>query len=450
MGYTQEVMPLRGAEINQKYLGMIIESGKKYLNDYNITVEKVKNSSAQYKGKPVPFLYSPMFFSPEEEEFLKDVVKKITNIGNKVTDKYIESAEYRKGYGFPKFIEEMILRDNKYKDHFPVGRFDIFYNSPGDFKFCELNTDGSSAMNEDNTIANILLESEALKDFNKEFDMKNRELFDTWVDASLQLYRQWKGVDHKPNVAIVDFVESGTSAEFLEFKKAYEKKGLDCIIADPRDLVYKDGGLYKDEYRIDLVYRRIVTFELIQKYEEVPDFIKAYMDDVMCTIGTIRSQVIHNKLFFKRLHDADTKAFLTDEENEFVKKHIPFTGILGNDENVRSEVVKNKDRYILKPMDMNASQGVYIGKDMDGENWKEAVEKSFDSDYLYQEFVEPPVRAFPVFHDGEFTSEQMKSIVGLFAYNGEYSGIYTRLSRSNIISGVTNYYAVPNIIAFKK
>lgn len=441
---------MKGIDINRSYHEKVLRNQTFYLNDYKKTVKRVADSNAKYKGKPVPFLFNPMFFSPEEEEHFKDIVNRITAIGNKVTERYIEDPEYRKSFGYPKLIDEMILRDNKYGVHAPIGRFDIFFNDIGDYKFCELNTDGSSAMNEDNTLAGILLESESLKEFGEEYSLKNRELIDSWVNESLKLYRRWKGGEHNPNVAIVDFTESGTPAEFIEFQKAYERLGLRCIIADPRELIYKEGALYKDDYKIDLVYRRIVTFELIQKAEEIPHFIEAYMADAMCTIGTIRSQIIHNKLFFKRLHDRDTQEFLTEEERIFIKEHIPFTGVLGGEGRVLNEVIENKVNYIIKPMDMNASQGVYVGKDQSQESWERVVNGAFDRDYLYQEFVDPPKRSFLVATETGFSIEEFKAIVGLFSYNESYAGIYTRLSKDNIISGVTNYYTVPSIIAYRK
>lgn len=441
---------MKGTDINRSYHEKVLRNQGSYMEDYKETVKRVANSNAKYKGKPAPFLFNPMFFSLEEEEYFEDIINWITAIGNKVTDRFIVDPEYRKSFGYPRFIEDMILRENKYGIHAPIGRFDIFFNDIGDYKFCELNTDGSSAMNEDNTLARILLGSKALKEFGEEYSLENRELIDSWVRESLKLYRRWKGRDHDPNVAIVDFTESGTSAEFIEFQNAYKRLGIKCIIADPRELVFREGSLFKEDYKIDLIYRRIVTFELIQKAEEIPDFIEAYMADAMCTIGTIRSQIIHNKLFFKKLHDKDTQEFLTEEERIFIKKHIPFTGVLSGDESVLSEVIMNKDNYIIKPMDMNASQGVFVGKDNSQGSWERVVREAFNRDYLFQEFVDPPKRSFLVANETGFSIEEFKAIVGLFSYNESYAGLYTRLSKDNIISGVSNYFTAPNIIAYRK
>jgi len=439
-----------GKVINDEYVSMILNNNSMYIEDYKDTVNKVANSNAKYKGKPVPFLFNPMFFSEEEGSQLGEIMSMMMKIGDKVTDRYINDSKYRKLFGFPKFIEEMIVRENKYDVNVPIARFDLFFHDKDSFKFCELNTDGSSAMNEDNTIGRILMDSKAVRDFSKDYELKNHELINLWVNESIKLFGKWDPTNKSPNVAIVDFVESGTSAEFIEFKKAYEKNGYNCIIADPRELVYREGKLYKDEYKIDLVYRRIVTFELIQKASEAQDFINAYMEDAMCVIGTIRSQIIHNKIFFKILFDEETQSFLDAQEIEFIKKHIPYTGIFGGDEKVYEHVLYNKDKYIMKPMDMNASQGVFVGRDLDEKEWEERLKEKFNMDYLFQEFIPPYKRDFIVFEDDKFTKKTFKSIVGVFMYNKKFAGLYTRIGTSNIISGVTNYFTVPNYIAKKR
>ncbi|NLY46994.1 MAG: glutathionylspermidine synthase family protein [Tissierella sp.] len=433
-------------DINREYIDLVMMNQEKYHDDYKLTVEKVKNSSAQYKGKPVPFLYHPFFVNERIVRDFTKISETMASIGNKVTNEYIANKDFRKKFGFPKLIEELIEIDNGYDVNIPIGRYDVFYESYDNFKFCELNTDGSSAMNEDNTIGKILLETKGLKDFSNHHSLDYFELIDSWVDESIKLYNKYDSTNQSPNVAIIDFIESGTSAEFEVFKNAYKSKGYNCIIADPRELKYRDGKLYFEDYRIDLVYRRIVTFELIDKADEIPEFIEAYRNRGFCCIGSIKSQVIHNKIFFKILHDEDTLALLSEEERDFVKAHIPHTGIFGGDQDVFNKVLNNKNKYIMKPMDLNASQGVYVGKDLSQEEWEARLKKDFNKEYLYQEFVENFSREYLVFEDGEFKVEEFNSVIGLFVYDEKFAGIYTRIGQKNIISGVTDYYAAPSIM----
>lgn len=437
---------MNALEVNQEYIDLILSNPDKYSKDYEITVKKVANSNAKYKGKPVPFLYHPMFFAEEDIKNFNKISDIIISITNKVTDRYVEDEIFRRKFEFPKLIEDLIQVDNGYDINVPIGRFDVFYKDFDNFKFCEINTDGSSAMNEDNTIGRILLETAGLKDFGEIYSLDYFELIDKWVDDSIEIYKNYDPNNENPNVAIIDFVESGTSAEFEEFKKSYIKKGYNCIIADPRSLDYRDGNLYKDDYRIDLVYRRIVTFELIEKADQIPVFIEAYKNRAFCCIGSIKSQVVHNKIIFKILHDSDTLEFLSEEERDFVKNHIPLTGLFKEDIEVYNEVLNNKDKYIMKPLDLNASQGVFTGRDLTQAEWNKRLDEAWNKDYLYQEFYDPFQRDQIVFKDGKPEVDSFKSILGLFIYKEKFAGMYTRISKNNIISGIADYYTVPNIL----
>lgn len=441
---------MNGDKVNSDYIDLIMSNPKKYYEDYKEAFEKVSNSTAIYKGKPIPFLAHPMFVTEDELCQFQKISDMMLSITNKLTKTYLEDGKFRKLFGFSELLEELILVDNGYDINVPIGRFDIFFKDYDNFKFCELNTDGSSAMNEDNQLAKILLETQALKDFGNQYKLNYFELFFSWVDESIKIYNKYTVENKKPNVAIVDFIESATTFEFEEFKKAYEERGYNCIIVDPRDLKYKDGDLYHEDYKIDLVYRRIVTFELIERSEEIKDFIQAYKDKAVCVIGSIRSQIVHNKIVFKILHDDYTLNLLSEEEQDFVKKHVPLTKIFSGDKSVFNQVLNNKEKYIMKPFDLNASRGVYTGRDFSQEEWEEKLLESWSEDYLYQEYCDPYTRDFVVYEDGEAVVKEFKQIIGLFLYNEKLAGLYTRIGENNIISGLTEYYTLPNIKAEEK
>lgn len=442
---------MHASKIINEYIDLIKSDPEKYYKDFLVTKEMVKNSTAYYKGLPVPFTYQPFFIDSHDEENFQYILDMILGISKKVTKEYIANPEYRKLFGFPKFIEDMILVDNGYGVEIPMGRFDIFYDSRDNFKFCEINTDGSSAMNEDMVIGKILSQSKGLKDFSLDYNLSTYELFDSWVRECLDLYAKYDLENKNPNVAIMDVMESASSNEFKEFKRAFERAGLNCEIVDVRNLEYRDGALYHEDYKIDLIYRRLVTFELINYKDECQAFIDAYMDQKVCTIGSIQSQVVHNKIFFKILFDEETKALLTDEENEFVKNHIPYTGILGGDRNVLEKLKKDKDAYIIKPMDRNASTGVYVGLDLSQEEWEKNIERDFDKDFIYQDFVDDMDIPFIFFdEDGKPYVKELMNTTGIFAYNEKFAGLYTRLGDENIISGLTDYITGPTVLAVKR
>ena len=435
-----------GLSLTREYIDIIKENPERYYEDYKKKVEEVANSNARYKGKPIPFLYQPMFFTKNDIETFSNIGKTLMSITNKVTEKYIKSPEYRKKFKYPKLLEELILVDPGYDVNIPIGRFDLFYGEEDKFKFIEVNTDGTSGMNEDNIFSRILLETESMDIMRKRYNISYFELINTWVEESLKTYSRYDKKVDKPNIAIVDFKETGITAEFETFKKAYIEKGYNAVIVDPRDLRYKDGKLYYEDMRIDLIYRRIVTVEFIEKSNEIPDLIKAYKNGAVCVIGSLRSQIMHNKIIFKILHDEDTLKFLSEEERKLIKEHIPITKEFGGDEKIFKEVLNNKDKYIIKPIDSFASQGVNAGRDFSKEEWKDILVECWNENYLFQEFIDPFTRPFVQFENGKLKVRDFKLNIGVYMYNEKFSGVYTRISRENIIFGREGYFSIPNML----
>ena len=436
-------------KINNEYINLIEKNPYEYYEDYKKTLEAVRNSTAIYKGEPVPFLYHPMFYTPEDVKDFEYIGKIIMSIANKVAKRYMDFPEYRTKFEYSKLLEDLILIDEGYHINVPIGRFDIFYGGKDNFKFCEFNTDGSSAMNEDNTLARILMDTKAINNMKKKYNISYFELIYKWVEESTKIFKKFNPDIEKPNVAIVDFKESGTPYEFEEFKKAYINKGFKAVVADPRELKYIDGKLYFKDIKIDLIYRRIVTKEFVDRIDEIEDLVNAYKDGSVCMIGSLKSQIMHNKIIFKVLHEKETLQFLTEEERNFIKKHIPYTEEF-NGEDIYKEVLKNKDKYILKPKDLYASKGVYAGKSFSSEDWKRIADESLGKEYICQEFCEPFTRDFVNFEDGKLKVSKLKTITGIFMYNEKFEGLYTRLGKSTIISGLHDYYTVPNIVAEEK
>lgn len=428
------------------YIALISSDPKKYYDDHRRMQDAVRHSDAIYKGKPIPMTYQGMFFSPEDFANFETIANILMSIGRKVTAQYVASESYRKWFKFEPRLEALILHDPGYDVPVPVCRYDIFYNSVEDYAFCEFNTDGASAMNQENTLGRILLESAGMVDFAKNHALSNRELFDSWIEASTNIYRRVKGADKKPVVAIVDALDRGTTYEFEAFRRAYEKQGYRCLIADVRELRYEDGALTYQGEAIDLVYRRLVTMDLLEIYDEITPFIDAYYDNAFLCVGSLRSHLMHTKLIYKILRLKETKALLTEEECAFIDAHIPYTEELLTEEDV-ALLKGDKDNYILKPVEGYASQGVYPGKGMSQEAWEKVLDEIRETPYIYQKYVEMIKTDFVEFdEEGNLSVNGFSSVIGLFIYDEQFTGTYTRIGNDALISGARSYYTTPGIL----
>ena len=413
----------------------------------------IQNSTAKYHGRCVRTLYIPKLFTLDEVALFEQLIETLYGIFYKVMDKYSQDAEYRKIFGFDERLEKLILREAAYDCPLPIARIDIFLDEEtGDFHFCEFNTDGSSAMNEDRELNNAIRLTKAYKEFAAGHKLATFELFDSWVEEFIAIYRTFKNKKDNPHVAIVDFMESATNEEFKIFAKAFEKKGISVEICEIRDLTYENGELKSPAgYIIDAIYRRAVTSDIMKHYDEVQPFINAVVDENVCLIGDFRTQIVHNKVLYKILHDECTKAFLTDEENAYVKAHVPYTVSLADGRFDYEDVISHKNNWIIKPEDSYGSKGVHAGVECNDEEWKVFVDECMNKDYILQQFCVPYESVnIDLVKDSDAPFRPYSNLTGLFVYNGKFKGCYSRISQSEIISTQYSEMALPTIVVCEK
>ncbi|MDO5755698.1 MAG: glutathionylspermidine synthase family protein [Tissierellia bacterium] len=427
----------------QEYIQILRKNEEEYAKDYRKLLEKVENSTAIIHGEPVPVTYQGLFYDGEHEAQLSRIADQILGITRKVTQEYLDNPRYRKLFQYDPRLEELILHDPGYDVPVPIGRFDLFYNGTDQYKFCEFNTDGSSAMNEDYVLSRLLFETQGMKKFKELHDYTNIDQIGTWVDTLLEMYKSYKG-EEKPNIAMVDIMDLATTNEFKAFKKAFEEKGVNCEIVDIRDLVYCGGKLKYKDYEIDLIYRRFVAGEFMKIIDQVKPFVRAYMENAFMMVGSFRSQIMHSKTIFQILRDPMTSSILTPEENNFLKKTIPFTKEFKDPQDLQL-VLKNKDHYIFKPKEGYASKGVFAGRDMNQEEFEEEVKKIFQQEYIFQEYYEMKPCPYVEFDHNKMKVSNFGQVVGMFLYNEKFIAPYTRIGRESLISGARDYYTAPAV-----
>ncbi|MDR1016638.1 MAG: hypothetical protein LBL67_04155 [Coriobacteriales bacterium] len=449
--------------------------------------QQIQHSTAIYHGEPVEMGFLPKIYDLTDRLYFAQVIDQMWQILDKCTREYLDNPDYRKLFGFSDTIEQLICLPVTYNCTIPVGRFDIFYDDrKRDFRFCEINTDGASAMNEDRECAAALVESAAYRRFVGETPLCAQELFQPFIAGILRCYLESKllspdhghdearaeqGVDAdggacdhsvhdhpaKPRIAIIDYLERGTVAEFEQFRQRFEEAGYPCLVADVGQLRYHDEQLWVApsaealaadplaiERPLDLVYRRCVTSEFADGLASAGKGEQALVEAVrarrVCLVGHFASQVAHSKMMFRVLHLPETFELLTPSERRFVHRHVPLTARLSEDELSLERLTEHRERWIIKPCEGYASAGVYAGRDYGASEWEQLLRECADTDYLAQRFVRQPQTENlalrpPFAADQQDHLSSFNTLTGLFCVRGEFVGSHVRASGQSVFSG---------------
>lgn len=377
-------------------------------------------------------LHIPKIFTQQDKQIFQSIVKTTYGIFTKVIQAYKKDAEIRKCFGFSSELEELILCEPAYASPIPICRIDIFYQeNTKDFAFCEFNTDGTSAMNENKRLNDFLKLNNIYQKDPHAYEIL--ELVDSWADALIQTMNQDPIVSRNSRIGICDFLENAYYTELYVFEKVFQEKGYDCEVVDIRQLEYTNGKLIskKTKKPIDVIYRRAVTRDVMDHYDEIQPFIQAYKDHAICCIGAFQTQLVHHKQITQVLMDPRMQKYFTQEEVKFIEAHCPLTYDLT--ESILEKVTANKDQWIIKPKDSYASKGVWAGVDLHLEQWKTVLEAHLDQNYIVQRYV-TPYHTTNIDLVNQEVFMEYSNMTGLYVYNGEFAGVYSRLSDGGIIS----------------
>lgn len=443
------------AQLTDEYLALVAERGGDAQGRLAAR-EHMNNSTAIYHHEVVDSSYVPRLYSRETHERFAYIAETTYSILSKVMREYLENPSYRHVYDIDPRLVELILLPRGYDALLPFARVDLFLNEDDmSAQFCEFNADGSSGMNENREITASIANSEPFKAFAAAHQVRtcNEELFAGWVDEFLKIYDTYDSKAANPHVAIVDFLENAITEEFKIFAGLFAERGIECSVYDVRDLAFENGELIgkkafygRDNAKIDAIWRRSVTNDIIDNWEASQALISAARERKVALIGSFAGHLVHDKQIFQVLHMPETQALLTDEENAFVRDTVPFTSFLTSDVVAERNVKATRENWIIKPTDAYGSKDVFAGSNYTDEQWAEIVDAHVDSKagapFLVQRYCTPfKTLAIPLYGtEADATVKPLlyNNMEGLYIYNGRFTGVFSRLGPEPVICKKTH------------
>lgn len=406
-------------------------------------------STAIVHHRVVDCSFIPRLFNQKTYDVMKAASEMTHRILCKVMQRYLDDPSYRELFDFDDRLKELILLPRGYDSILPFARVDTFLNED-DYRvqFCEFNGDGSAGMNENREITNSIADSATLKTFKEDHKVYGCSLFEPWVEKFLEIYDTY---DHKvsnPRIAICDYLENGVVDEFYVFADLFKKQGVECVVCDVRSLSF-DGDVLTDEdgKRIDAIWRRCVTNDVLEYWSDSQALIEAVRAEKVALIGSFAGHIVHDKQIFDVLLKDETIAFLEPDEISFLEQAIPQTAFLDESEVNLAQIRDNKDEWIIKPADHYGADNVYAGLEVSEGEWKELIDKFANSKsgypFIVQRFVRPfktdtlpPDVGINDKPDGAISSIPVlyNNLNGLYLYDGHFQGVFSRLGPHPTIS----------------
>src|SRR5258708_4584820 len=98
------------------------------------------------------------------------------------------------------------------------------------------------------------------------------------LETLLACYGEGGGGKECPTIAIVDYDDVPTRPEHHMAREFFASRGHFALVCDPRQLTYEGGVLRWQGQAVDIVYKRLLVNELLERIRELPALVQAVKD----------------------------------------------------------------------------------------------------------------------------------------------------------------------------
>ena len=414
---------------------------------------RMQKAHLTFGGRTLCPFPRPNFVSPDAYRQIQGVCRGIfraiekaeTALGTDLFDRVDLTPEER----------ELVAIPSGYRRSAPHARLDSFLTTDA-YRFVELNAETPAGIGYNEVLVEVFLDLPIMKKFAERYSLRRFRARARVLETLKNCYREAGGKAEKPLIAVVDYDDVPTRTEHQMFREFFEANGCPSVVCDPRVLTYEGGRLRYEGRAIDIIYKRLLVNELLQRASENKAIVEAAKAGAVVIVNPFRCKPLHKKAIFAVLTEDALQPLFTALEQAAIRHHVPWTRRVlegratrqGTSIDLPEFILKNREQLVMKPNDEYGGKGVFIGWELTDSEWAEALRVAQGSSYVVQDKVELLREAFPEMKPGE----QGRGTIGFrnlvvdldpFVFEGEVEGFLTRLSGTSLANVTSGGGQVP-------
>ena len=404
----------------------------------------------------------PNFYTPDQFSYLKKETEILLGAFSKAHHAALAEAEFMQQFHLRPWEEEMARIHPARQIPWTTSRLDSFFSlDHGTLQFVEYNAETPAGMGYEDVLAETFLGLHIVKLFQKKYALRPLSVRHHLFDALMQTYEQWIGgkPDHNPQIAIVDWDDVPTKNEHRLCKEHFETHGCPTILVNPRALEFRNGKLWAEDFRIDLIYKRVLGLELFEELGPDNAIFQALRQHAVCISNSLQALILYKKCSLAVLSDENHRNLFNAEELRAIGEHIPWTRMVserktyyrGRTTDLISLIQSHREMLVLKPNDAYGGKGVVLGWDVDQQEWENAIRTALTEPYVVQEKVNIASEYFPYYADGHLRKSRLFVDADPFIFMGSVThGMLTRLSSAALLNVTAGHGStVPTFVVEK-
>lgn len=403
--------------------------------------------------RPLCTVLRPRFVTLSQYDLLQSAIRSVMPAFAKAHQAALIDPAFRAQFRLVDWEEELIQVDPGFREPSPTARMDSFFVTEperatiGDLGeglyFAEYNAETPAATAYCDVLSEVFLALPIMGAFQRRYETRPLPGRHHVLHALLDAYHQWGGRE-RPRIAILDWREVPTYSEFMLFQDYFASQDFECVIADPRQLEYRDGQLLVDGITpVNLIYKRVLLSELVSREGLDHPVIRAVRERAVCMANPFRCKLLHKKSSFAVLSDEGNAHLFSPDERHAIQQHIPWTRNVaerrtlldGMEIDLIPYVSSHKDDFVLKPNDEYGGKGIVLGWETEQTQWEAALQSALDEPSIVQQRICIPSEPYPSLVEGLVQIYDRLIDTNPYIWYGDYiSGCLTRLSTVELLN----------------
>ncbi len=406
--------------------------------------EQLRRRNLVFGDRPLCTVLRPRFLSPAQYAGLDQRVRRLMGAFIRAHDLAMGDAGFRAQFHLTPWEEQLVLADPGYRQPTPHGRLDFFWDLATDtLALTEYNAETPAGAGYNDVLSDAFQSLPVMRAFRQTHRVTPIPARPGVAGMLLETWREFSGGWRAPRIAIVDWEEVPTRSEFEIFQRYLGELGLAVEIVDPRALTYRQGVLYGGTGPIDLIYKRVLINELIEREGLEHPMVRAVRERAVCMLNPFRCKPLHKKASLAVLSDERNTAMFTADQQAAIAAHIPWTRVVeprkttagGKPVDLVEHIAARRERLVLKPNDDYGGAGIVLGWTVSDSEWQAAVRTALATPHIVQERVVIPSEPYPSWADGQLHLVDRMLDTAPFVVGGNaVDGCLTRLSTAALLN----------------
>ena len=390
-----------------------------------------------FGDRPLCTVLRPRFMSPGQYRLLQRRGAALMAAFRRAHAAAVANASVRAQFGLTPWEEELVRTDPGFPWPSPVSRLDAFFAGDEGLRFTEYNAETPAGPLFNDVLTEIFYALPAMRQFTRGWDVRPLPARHNVLHALLSAYEAWSGTRALPTIAVLDWNDVPTRREFTLFQEYAERQGIRCVVADPRDAELRGGTLILGGEPVDLIYKRVLISELIDRCGTDHEVVRAVRDRAVCMVNPFACKILHKKASLAVLSDERNANLYSPQERQIIAENVPWTRVVeerrtthdGEPVDLVPFVAEHKDQFVLKPNDEYGGKGIVLGWEVNDTEWDAALRTALREPHIVQERVILPSEPYPSVVDGRLhIADRMLDTAPFVVYGQYVDGCLTRLS----------------------